>query len=91
MRVRSKDEDALTIRLIVLYFAHAREIAGVSRESISLTTNSTLGELITKIGTIHPRLLELDFRVAVNRRVVGKRLHLKDGDEIAFLPPVTGG
>lgn len=91
MRVRSKDEGALTIRLKVLYFAYAKEIAGVPRESISLTKNSTLGELITKIGTIHPRLLEFDCRVAVNRSVARRRLLLKDGDEIAFLPPVTGG
>ena len=90
MSARSK-QGALTIKLKVLYFAHMREIAGVSRESISLTNNSTLGELMTKIGTIHPRLLEFNFKVAVNRSVAGRRLHLKDGDEIALIPPVTGG
>jgi molybdopterin converting factor subunit 1 len=89
--VRSKEEDALTIRLKVLYFAYIREVAGVSRESISYTNNSTLGEFITKLGKIHPRLLELNFQVAVNRTIAGRRLHLKDGDEIAIIPPVTGG
>jgi molybdopterin converting factor subunit 1 len=88
---RSKDEDASTIRLKVLYFAYMREIAGIPRESIFLTNNSTLGELMTKIRTIHPRLLEFNFKVAVNKSVAGMRLHLKDGDEIALIPPVTGG
>ena len=91
MSARSKDEDSSTIRLKVLYFAYIKEVAGVSGESIFLTNNSTLGELITKIRTIHPRLLEFSFKVAVNKSVAGMRLHLKDGDEIALIPPVTGG
>lgn len=91
MSARIKNEDASNIRLKVLYFAYIREIVGVTRESIFLTKNSTLGELMRKIHTIHPRLLEFNFKVAVNKSVAGMRLHLKDGDEIALIPPVTGG
>jgi molybdopterin converting factor small subunit len=30
-------------------------------------------------------------RVAVNRKYIPEKIELKDGDEIAFIPPVQGG
>ena len=30
-------------------------------------------------------------RIAVNQNIAHKKLALKDGDEVAFFPPVTGG
>jgi len=91
VRVRSKSKGTLTLRLNLLYFASLREVTGVSSEIIYLANKSTLAELVTEIGVIHPGLIDLNFQVAVNRRMAAGRLHLQDEDEIAIFPPVTGG
>ena len=78
----------------ILYFAGLRESLGVASESLALPESvRTLGELRdwlvqsgrTALG--HTRNL----RAAVNQDMAGMEATVKDGDEIAFFPPVTGG
>ncbi len=91
MRMRNRTQGTMTIRLSVLYFAQVREATGVSSEMIAMTINSTLAELVNKVVDIHPRIFDFRFQVAVNRKKVGSKSRLKNGDEVAIFPPVTGG
>jgi molybdopterin converting factor subunit 1 len=81
------------VRVEVLYFAVMRERARRDGESLDLVAGSRVGEARAIIAALHPEIAPLlpRVKVAVNRTVVGDDHPLADGDELAFLPPVSGG
>jgi sulfur-carrier protein len=84
---------AIRLRL----FASIREQTGVEEETLALPDQiATLGELREHLRARGPSWSEcLDpakaIRGAVNQRMAQDQEPVKDGDEIAFFPPVTGG
>ena len=81
------------MRIEILYFAVLRERAGRGGETLELPTGARVREARTAIAARHPAISPLLPRVqiAVNRAVVGEDHPLREGDELAFLPPVSGG
>ena len=83
--------------LTVLYFARLRESLGLAQEEIALQANlSNVGQLLDFLrarGAVWQDVLgnTKTVRVAVNQDLAGKDTPLKDGDEVALFPPVTGG
>ena len=80
----------------LLYFASLRERLGTGGESMAfpagLVTVATLRDDLAKRGENWVALTTTrNLRVAVNQTMVGFDTPLKDGDEVAFFPPVTGG
>lgn len=81
----------------VLYFARLREALGVASEQIGLpdgaATASGLLELLRGRGEAWTRELGegRPFRIAVNQDMATSAAPLRDGDEVALFPPVTGG
>ncbi len=77
----------------VRFFAAAREAAGASRLELPWRDSVTALEVWSGLMRDRPALRALDASVsmAVNRRHVPRETPLKDGDELAFLPPVSGG
>lgn len=79
----------------VLYFAGLKEALGVADEQIDLpSTLRTLGELRDHLVSQHGRAAlasAKNLRCALNQEMVRFDAALKDGDEVAFFPPVTGG
>ena len=49
------------------------------------------GELRAWLGRGRPELLDSSIRIAVNDEIVPGNRPLGDGDEVAFLPPMSGG
>jgi molybdopterin converting factor subunit 1 len=43
------------------------------------------------LGRSHPELLDQSVRIAVNSQLRPGNVPVADGDEIAFLPPMSGG
>ncbi|HEY3445154.1 MAG TPA: molybdopterin converting factor subunit 1 [Myxococcales bacterium] len=80
------------MRVEVLFFAAARERAGTDREAVELG-GGTVGELSQLLSQKHPDLAPLlpRLRFAVNRAFVKAEYALKEGDEVALIPPVAGG
>ena len=81
----------------LLYFAWVRQKIGSSEEDItapsSVTTVAALVEFLRKRGAGYEaafRDVKL-LRVAVNQDYVGREHPLREGDEVAIFPPVTGG
>ncbi len=72
--------------LRVLAFARYRALLGFER--LDLPTAPTLGDLLKD-----PRFeaLPKDALLAVNQSFADASAPLKDGDEVALLPPVSGG
>jgi len=81
------------MKLRVLYFAALRERAGTSSSLRELAGPITVGALWDEIRREHPALA--DFRgsvaFAVNQEYVDSKMTLQDNDEVAFIPPVSGG
>ena len=80
----------------ILYFASLRESVGQSEEELPLPDGvSNVEQLRTQLGARGGGwgTLESDknLRVAVNQRMADPAAPLRDGDEVAFFPPVTGG
>jgi len=75
----------------MLYFASLRDAAGCAQETVSSEAReprALYAEAAARYGFKMP--LER-IRVAVNGAFAPQDCMLKDGDEVAFLPPVSGG
>jgi len=77
----------------VLFFGAARELAGVAQERLDLAEGGHLDDLWRQCQMRYPRLGEIagSLVTAVNQEIAQDTRALRDGDEVAFLPPVSGG
>jgi molybdopterin synthase sulfur carrier subunit len=80
----------------VKYFARFREELGTGGERFDAAEIDTVDALLDELrgrGGAWSRLFAEDQRVmmAVNQEVVERTAPLRDGDEVALFPPVTGG
>ena len=75
----------------ILFFGIAREIAG-ERAVIEVEENITAGELQEFLKNKYPRLKDISsVLIAVNQAYVSPDTVLRQTDEIAVIPPVSGG
>jgi molybdopterin synthase catalytic subunit len=84
------------MRLVVRLFAACRERAGTDRLAVDLEVEgrgATLAELSAAIGRACPALAPLlsISRIAVNREFADASTAVQPGDEVALIPPVSGG
>ena len=76
-----------------LFFATCRDIVGEREVSREMVEGTTVRDLIELISSEHPsfRSMESSLMVSVNQTYVDRMELLNDGDEVAFIPPVSGG
>ncbi|KAL1421682.1 hypothetical protein MTO96_023101 [Rhipicephalus appendiculatus] len=84
----------VSVRLLL--FANARELAGTSEASLIVpTVLRDVDELKQIIFVAHPKLATLEHSavIAVNESYVepGVEVTLRQGDEVAFIPAISGG
>ncbi len=77
----------------VLLFAAARDFAQASALSIELPERATVAQLRSAIAREHPALASLLSRsaIAVNHDFADDHHLLEAHDEVAVIPPVSGG
>ena len=83
----------VAIAVRVRLFARLREQAGTETERLELPSGSTLAEVYEALRREHPAL-EADrkaVRAALNQEFKDWGAEVADGDEVAFIPPVSGG
>lgn len=73
----------------ILYFASLREHIGRASDLIDSTESLTVIDAWQQ-ATGMPELLD-GLLISVNQEYTSADALLKDGDELAFFPPVTGG
>ena len=83
--------DSVTVR--VLFFGMLRDIAGMRETSLELEPGSSLVTVFDHCAARFPRLagLRSSIVVAANQEFADPAYIIRDGDEIALLPPVSGG
>jgi molybdopterin synthase sulfur carrier subunit len=82
-----------TIRVKVLFFGRLKEITGRAEESIESADAATIEQLFALYTVRNPELAKFRSSLVASRNqefaAWGTQLH--SGDEVAFLPPVSGG
>ncbi|XP_073536421.1 molybdopterin synthase sulfur carrier subunit [Phyllobates terribilis] len=86
----------MTCEVLVLYFAKSSELAGVRSENLTVPRKITSKELWEKIAALHPGLCAIKDHIvlAVRQEYVNigdDIITLRPGDEIAVIPPISGG
>ena len=85
------DGVAQQITVAVRLFASYRESAGTARLDVEVSSGARVAELQSQLEPRVPALGRAKGLVAVNQTYVGPDFVLHDGDEVAFIPPVSGG
>ena len=77
----------------VLFFGQLKEIVGVAEERTEVSEGARVEDLFERYGRRFPRLADFRGSIAasVNQEYADWRAALASGDEVAFLPPVSGG
>ncbi|RMI03711.1 MAG: molybdopterin converting factor subunit 1 [Calditrichaeota bacterium] len=80
------------ITVHIKLFALGRELIGTGELDWNCPEGTTVETLLKQLKNEYPRFAELtSFLTAVNMEYVEPNTALKDGDEVAIIPPVSGG
>jgi molybdopterin converting factor small subunit len=80
------------VNVRVLLFAGLRERAGTGEvELTDVDAGSDVAALLERLADRWPFLREAPLAIACNQAIVERSRRLEDGDELALLPPVSGG
>ncbi len=81
------------MKIRVKLFALVKDIVGQRELVLDLPEGTTAGALLQRLTTEYPRLRGLtpSLMLAVNREYAEGNRVLAEGDEVAFIPPVSGG
>jgi len=76
------------MKITVKYFASLREQLGKAEESLTLSRETLIADVWKNVSgeTSSDNIL-----MAINMEYVKSNTIVKEGDEVAFFPPVTGG
>ena len=88
-----KLNDKPLMRAQVLFFGILKDIAGLAAEEAEFAEGSDLGGVFEAYAARFPKLRQMapSIVMARNREFAPLSTRLAEGDEIAFLPPVSGG
>jgi molybdopterin synthase sulfur carrier subunit len=79
------------MQIKILYFAQLADLAGKTEETRELSNSSPAALYYEVKAAYHFPHEFTQLQVAINHELSAHQTELKDGDSIAFLPPMTGG
>ncbi len=81
------------MKVKVKLFARFRELAGKAEADIQIDPGTSVAALKQQLSVLFPRLGEYvpSMMVAVNGELVGDDASVGEADEVALLPPISGG
>ena len=82
-----------TISITIRFFASVKDVAKRSETTIELPGASVADDVLSYLTTQYPDMQRFRsyIRIAVNEAYVDSSFELHDGDEVAIIPPVSGG
>ena len=89
--IRLKMKTSMKVKAI--FFASCRDIVGSRELELDFAEGFSVGDLKRDLVAQYPRLAAIYkvLSIAVNAEYVDDDVLLKPGDEVAFIPPVSGG
>jgi molybdopterin converting factor subunit 1 len=81
------------VRIRVLFFGVIRDVVGLREDSLDLPEGGSLGSVFEHYATRFPKLRDMAAStvLALNQQFSQPAAPLAEGDEVALLPPVSGG
>ncbi|MBI4640564.1 MAG: molybdopterin converting factor subunit 1 [Candidatus Tectomicrobia bacterium] len=81
------------MKVKLLFFAMYRELVGEREKEVELSEGSTVRDLFKRMEEEYPKLHGIHdaVMIAVNTEYVTTETELKENDQVAFIPPVSGG
>lgn len=81
------------MKVRVLFFGIAKEITGLGQDSPEVQEGASVADLFRLYAARFPRLVDIETSLvtAVNQEFSASSQQLTENDEVAFLPPVSGG
>ena len=82
-----------TMNVTVKYFAVCHEMLDRSEEEMELPEGATVGTILKRLEEEWPEIAEFYevMQMSVNWEYATENTELTEGDEVALIPPVTGG
>ena len=81
------------MQIRLLFFATLKDIVGARQMQLEVPAGSTVADVLTHLESSYPRIK--DYRpvvlTAINEEYVDRGAQVRDGDEVAIFPPVSGG
>ncbi len=80
-------------KVSVRFFARYAELAGCTSSAVNVPTPATVADVIARIREVFPGTEALPPQplAALNLRQVKLDAQVREGDEVALLPPLSGG
>ncbi len=81
------------MKVTVRFFATYRDVAGKPQIEMEMDDGASLGDLLERLYDTYPKLKKWSESIicSVNRKYADEDKVLEPGDEVALLPPVSGG
>ncbi len=81
------------MRIRVLFFGMLKDLAGIPEDRLEVPEGATAGAVFDRYAERFPRMREMASSIVMarNHEFTPASQALADGDEVAFLPPVSGG
>lgn len=81
------------MKVTVRFFASSREAVGQSELALELLQGTEVQALLQRLASDYPKLMGHlpTLMVAVNEEYAERNHRLSPGDEVALIPPVSGG
>jgi molybdopterin converting factor subunit 1 len=83
----------MTIKIKLRFFALYREVVGRGQMEMEVKEGTTPAYIWHELCQEFPKLAEQSdtWKVAVNNEYADPGVNLREGDEVAFIPPLSGG
>jgi len=79
------------MKVEVRFFARCREIVGEKQKEVEIEEGMRIKDIIDRLIKEYPELKKVKLIVSLNRKYADLEEKLKNKDEVAVFPPVSGG